>query len=333
MDDKKKFFFTCIVLLTILINILLFLINIFDIFTHWEPVHLLNAMPSGERNNFLPMDPVRWWPSGVLESMVVVGTALATLTVLSRMPNVSPRTRVLVSLGVAGASTVNVTYHSTLKNAVGFDRLMFGLTKFAETGSWPSLDIIARQNSDSAVQAFADKAMEQVDLDQSKVASIVNEVNGNGYLGISSENVQDFLYKVFQEIVPFLHFNKVEGHLDDLIGQRMVIEMLLFLSCIFVVILFIVFIINVILFINKDKIKNKFENKFFKFYIEYQAFMIKITLFYVPIFILLGLSTIFEGLYWLLTNQIPFQVLDIDLHQFVSLTPVAPTESPNVNQT
>ena len=94
-----------------------------------------------------------------------------------------------------------------------------------------------------------------------------------------------------------------------------------------------VFIINVILFINKDKIKNKFENKFFKFYIEYQAFMIKITLFYVPIFILLGLSTIFEGLYWLLTNQIPFQVLDIDLHQFVSLTPVAPTESPNVNQT
>ena len=236
MDDKK-IFFTCIILLIILINILLFLINIFDIFTHWEPVHLLNPMPSGERNNFLPMDPVRWWPSGVLESMVVVGTALATLTVLSRMPNVSPRTRVLVSLGVAGASTVNVTYYSTLKNAVGFDRLMVGLTKFAETGSWPSLDIIARQNSDSAVQAFADKAMEQAD--QSKVASIINEVNANGYLGISSENVQDFMYKVFQEIVPFLHFKKVEGHLDDLIGQRMVIEMLLFLSCIFVIILFI----------------------------------------------------------------------------------------------
>lgn len=52
--------------------------------------------------------------------------------------------------------------------------------------------------------------------------------------------------------------------------------------------------------------------------IKYQAILSKITLIYVPLFIAIGLFTLFQGLHWLITNQIPYESLDVDLHQFVS---------------
>ena len=82
--------------------------------------------------------------------------------------------------------------------------------------------------------------------------------------------------------------------------------------------LFIFFIFNIIFFLNKDKIIKRFDNKFITFYINYQAFLSRISLFYVPILLFMSLITLCHGLYWLITNQIPYEVLELDLHQFIS---------------
>lgn len=100
--SKKYFFLKYIIISLILISILL---SIIDVYTHWEPIQLYcKAIPSGDKNDLLPMDPVRLWPSGVPQSMAIIGTALATYTLLSRVPAVNARTRVLASLAGAGVS-------------------------------------------------------------------------------------------------------------------------------------------------------------------------------------------------------------------------------------
>ena len=70
--------------------------------------------------------------------------------------------------------------------------------------------------------------------------------------------------------------------------------------------------------LNKDKILNKFDNKFIKLYIKYQSFLAKLSLIYVPIIIIIGLFTLAHGFYFLITHQIPYYCLDIDLHTYIS---------------
>jgi hypothetical protein len=43
-----------------------------------------------------------------------------------------------------------------------------------------------------------------------------------------------------------------------------------------------------------------------------------ITLFFIPILIFTGLFTLCQGLHWLITNQIPYESLEVDLHKFIS---------------
>ena len=70
--------------------------------------------------------------------------------------------------------------------------------------------------------------------------------------------------------------------------------------------------------LNKDKILNKFDNKFIKLYIKYQSFLAKLSLIYLPVFILVGLLILCHGFYFLIKYQIPYESLNIDLHTFVS---------------
>ena len=97
------------------------------------------------------------------------------------------------------------------------------------------------------VNFVANSVMHQADLSQ--INNIVNKAYANGYINIPSEDLLRVLDLIFREVVPLLHFNKVQGYLDDLIGQRLSVEMLLFLSSIFVIILVIVFIINLIFYL------------------------------------------------------------------------------------
>ena len=75
---------------------------------------------------------------------------------------------------------------------------------------------------------------------------------------------------------------------------------------------------NIIFLFNKDKIIKKFDNKIITFYVKYQVFLSRITIIYIPIFIFVGLFTLCYGLHWLITHQIPYESLDVDLHKFIS---------------
>jgi hypothetical protein len=116
------------------------------------------------------------------------------------------------------------------------------------------------------------------------------------FIPSSDSLIQLFIY-IFREIMQVFKPVEVQGFLDDLIGQRIFIEFLLFIMCTGILILFILFIFNLIFLLNKDKIINKFENKIIKLYFKYQVFVTKLTLIYIPIFIVSGLFTVLHGLH------------------------------------
>ena len=68
-------------------------------------------------------------------------------------------------------------------------------------------------------------------------------------------------------------------------------------------------------FINKRAIIN---NKFITLYLKYQIFLAKVSLFLLPLLIMLGLIELFVGLYFIITHPIPYEVLPIDLHTYVN---------------
>ncbi len=121
-----------------------------------------------------------------------------------------------------------------------------------------------------------------------------------------------------QNFATFFKNAPVQGHLDDLIGQQILIYFIILFISVLLIILVTVYILNVWLLFNKDKILNKFNNKYVVFYIKYQAFLVKVSLIYLPIFIFMGLFTITHAMFFLITHQIPFEQLNIDLHTYVS---------------
>jgi hypothetical protein len=225
----------------------------------------------------------------------------------------------LGALASAGVSASQVTYHSAIENPVGFNRLMWGLSEFRRTGAWPNLEQVASATNDKQVNDFVTEAVKQAD--NTKVESIIKEVNGNNFLP-SNSDFSDFINKlidlIFKETIQVFKPVQVQGFFDDLIGQRMFIEIILFILCISIFLLFLIFIFNLIFLLNKDKIIKRFDNKFIILYVKYQAFISRITLFYIPIFIFTGLFTLCHGLHWLVINQIPYESLEVDLHKFIS---------------
>ena len=305
-----------IILFIFLFKILYFVIQNLSSFYFFDVC--LHDIPSGDVNDKIHVDPVRWWPSGVPQATSVVGTALATYLALSKMPGVSPRLRVLGSLGSAGVTATQITYHSAIENSVGFNRFMWGFSEFRRTGNWPSLD----QPSDNKLTEFVNEAIKQAET--SKVESIIKEVSekSNNFLPSSNLDFSAIINKLietmFKETMQLLEPVYVQGYLDDIIGQRMFIEVNLFILTIFIILLFIVFIFNLIFILNKDKIIKKLNNKFITFYVKYQAITSKLTLIILPLFIFTGFFTLIHGLHWLITHPIPYNSLDVDLHQYIS---------------
>ena len=264
---------------------------------------VLNVMPQGSANDNVPMDPVRWWPSGVPQAWSIMGTALGTFAALSRIPSVSPRMRVLASLGAMGVTSAHITYHSAIENPFGFiapaPRLIWSWSEYQKTGEWPSLDQALNPDNTQKVTEVVNRAQQHVN--QETVDKIVNEVSGQGFVPLSDFNLSDYIHRLidflFREVMQLLQPVYVQGFFDDLIGQRMFIEITLFISVISIIFLFVVFIVNVIFLLNKDWIINKFDNKFITFYVKYQAFLSKFTLFYIPILIFIGLFSLSHGIY------------------------------------
>jgi hypothetical protein len=282
---------------------------------------LSNYVPNGNPTNE-PTDPVRYWPSGVPQSVSIIGSGLAVFGVLSKISNCSPRLRVLGALGASGVSASTIAYQSALENPVGFNRFMYGISKLIETGRYPSLEEIKSGVSDKQLEDFVKTAITKSDV--VTVEKVVSEVKnliekGNNFVPIDlsdfNNKLLDVIFSALASIVRGVH---VEGYLDDLLGQQIIINMILFVLVLSLIFLFIFYIINNIIILNKDKILSKFENKYIKIYIKYQTFLAKLSLIYVPIFILLGLIVLAHGLHFTITHQIPYDSLGIELHTYVS---------------
>jgi hypothetical protein len=324
-----------LVIFKFLLIFLVFFLIFLSILDNYVNIHtfefLSGVIPSREASYNLPADPVRLWPAGIPQSSAIVGAALLTFIALGKIPGVSPRIRVLGTLGVVGVIASLVTYHSTLDNFLGFNRLMWGWAEYRRTGYWPSVDKVATNTRPEQLTNFSEEAMKNGD--NPTIDTIVSEItksSGNNFISKSDNDVSVFIEKftnfIFKETMQVLNHVEVQGYFDDLIGQRMFIEIILLIMCLFVILLFIVFIFNVIFLLHKDKIIRKFNNKFITFYIKYQSFLSWITLIYVPIFIFMGLFTLCHGLHWLITNQIPYESLNVDLHQYLQST-----SSPKLN--
>ena len=301
--------------LYIILNIISYLLGFFE----QDPYNLiLNALPDGNKNDTVPMvrQRVKWWPSGVPQGWTTIGTALATYGALSKLPGVSPRLRVLGALGSAGVTTANITYHSALENSLGFNRLMWGLSEYKKTGSWPSLEQ-TKNITENQLKDFNTEAAKSVDV--STVDKVVSEVKNQNNL-IDTSNIGDSLVDLmFKSVIQIIKPVEVNGYLDDLIGQRMAIEVILLVMCLSIILLFLFLLTNILFIMNKEWLNKKLSRvKLISLYLKYQEILSKLALIYVPILILISLVTLFHGLHWLIVNQIPYESLNVDLHQYIS---------------
>uniref|UniRef100_A0A896Z209 Uncharacterized protein n=1 Tax=Coniophora puteana TaxID=80637 RepID=A0A896Z209_9AGAM len=121
---------------------------------------------------------------------------------------------------------------------------------------------------------------------------------------------------LINNILNFFRPVEVEGHLDDLLGQQLFVLFLLLMIVIGLILLCSVYFFINIMLNNKEFIISKFNNRFILFYIKYQVFLGKLSLFILPIFILAGLIHLFIGLHFLITHPIPIEKLPIDLHTY-----------------
>nr|AYE93238.1 hypothetical protein C0995_000067 [Termitomyces sp.]AYE93254.1 hypothetical protein C0995_000066 [Termitomyces sp.] len=191
------------------------LFHIYELYSQGYSNYYLNILPQGESSDSVPMDPPRWWPSGVPQGWAIVGTALATFGVLSRMPGVSPRGRVIGALASGGVSATQITYNSAIENSLGFNRLMWGLSEYRRTGVWPSLEHISKTTTNKQITDFANEAMKH--SDQSRVDVVVKEVSdsANKFLPSPNLDLSDFIEKfsnlIFKETMQVLKPVEIQG--------------------------------------------------------------------------------------------------------------------------
>lgn len=325
-----------VILIFLFYLLIIKLLNIFILISGYDCNLVLNviSIPSGESSSSEPVDPVRWWPSGVPQGIAAIASSIGVYGALTKL-NASPRLRVIGALASAGVTSSHIIYNSALESSVGFNRLMVGITQYKETGKWPTISDMSNNSSDEVVKDFIVKNVTStIETEAMKKAKEIIAIDSNSTGGTNSflpkpsdgtnlmESIQDYFFKgIFELFKPV----PVEGYLDDLLGQRLFIESVLFFLCICIFILFILFIFNLYIYINKESIlsKNTYNIRIINLYLKYQIIITKISLIVFTFFILFGLYTLCQGFHWLITHQIPYYSLDIDLHQYVSSSALA----------
>lgn len=119
-----------------------------DVSVHYFGANSIELLPDGYSNKYIlfidgnnpgntytsgvTQDPVRWWPSGVLEAWATIGAFVATFRTMNQ--NIPARNRLIVEAGAAGATTALGLVHSAYKNPIGFNLLVEGWTEYNRTG-------------------------------------------------------------------------------------------------------------------------------------------------------------------------------------------------------
>jgi hypothetical protein len=235
-------------------------------------------------------------------------------------------------------TTTAVTFTSMIfENSVGFNRLMFGLTEYNRTKRWPSLDVLNKA-SESELGQIATETMKThgISKDSLSITNIEQSLTSNGIDDTTKSKILEELNKISNKILPDFNLDlnnllnklfetvfsifqpvKVTGYLDDLIGQQIALKVVSLLLICSAILGFIAYIVNIIFYINKDYLLNKFNNKYAQFYIKYQAFFARLALIYLPILVFINLFTLLYIFIFLITHPIPYEVLGVDYHVYV----------------
>ena len=255
-------------------------------------------------------DPVRWWPSGLTKTWVIIGTAAAVYIL-------SPgnfRAKVVATLATFGVSVPAMIVALAIENPYGFNLLMFSWIQYNKTGNWPTV-----HKTESITDKLIDEKIAKIPELSEAFKKSIGGNSGNTFLPTDVNKYIDSLFpeKIIQYLLKIFRPVEVEGHLDDLIGQQLFIMFLLLIIVISLIIFFLLYVFWNTIYNNREYFLNKYNNKYIKFYIKYQIFLTKISLIIIPLFILFGLIELLFGLHFLLTHPIPYENLGIDLHTFI----------------
>ena len=246
--------------------------------------------------------PVRTTHSGVLQTWAIAGIAF---TAYRTFRNGSQGFRLFTSLASIGITLPMSVYFHAVENAEGFDRFMYSLTTFRATGQWPNPNSYSSSNS----------VLTQIHRDVSNGSStfLPNFDWFNvilKYLNSSANGLLEFILNIFKPVA-------VEGHLDILLGQQLLIHFLSIIVVISLIVLCIVYFCTIFMLKNKDFLLKKFNNRFILLYLNYQVFLARLTTVILPLLILLGLVELLIMLHFLITHPIPIEQLPIDLHTYL----------------
>jgi hypothetical protein len=78
---------------------------------------------NSSNNSSIGQDPVRYLPSGTVQSWGVIGTALA----VHRLTPGSPRVKAIAALGSLTITIPSTVYHHAVENPVGFREFFYTL--------------------------------------------------------------------------------------------------------------------------------------------------------------------------------------------------------------
>nr|YP_009504993.1 hypothetical protein [Lyophyllum shimeji]AWW14112.1 hypothetical protein [Lyophyllum shimeji] len=277
---------------------------------------ILNVEPNNNTNG--GQDPVRFWPSGVAQTWGMIATMIG----LYRLTPGSNRLKATAALGSLAVTVPSMIVHTAIENPNGFNRLMFSWSEYIKTGDWPAT--VPAVVQDEQLKSILENALKnasattELSSTSSTPSSSTGTATPSNYFLPEDFNLDSFsLDYIYSFIATIFRPFPVEGFIDELLGQQLFIHLLLLVIVLGSIILLTIFIFINILLHNKNFILKRFNNKFILFYIKYQLILAKFSIIILPMFILLGLFNIALGLYFLITQAIPFEEIPIDLHTFV----------------
>ena len=199
------------------------------------------------------------------------------------------------------------------------------------TGRWPAT--IPNRVDDIHLESISENmASETVANNSTLLNETYNNIqnNSNSFHWVNNDEIYNFISgiltdnsisplttQVLEILSKIFRPVEVEGYLDDLIGQHLFIQMLLVIVAISLLLLFISFLFIILLLQNKDYVLKRFNNKFIKFYLNYQFILAKLGFIILPFFIILGIIELIVGSYYIITHPLPYDKLPIDLHTYI----------------
>ena len=273
--------FEYIVVLTIISGV----INIFYLVINLYNIDFTNVCLMTDNQQ----DPVRWWPTGVPQTFCVIGRAALAYR---GVPG-SPRVKAVSAMGSLGVTVPILVFTNALENPKVYHRLLY---------SW-----IYNKNHGEFAPTIPNQ-INNTELEDNAISKSIE--NSSSLLPINNGTSIFYNFNIFYIFRPV----PVEGYLDDLIGQQLFIEFLMFITVFSLIILFSLYLFIQVFLNNKEFILNKFNNKYIKYFFKYQIFLAKFSSIMLPIIIMLGLINLLVMIFYLITHPIPYEKLPIDLH-------------------